>query len=67
MESLTKEILDRQWNELIKQQRNNNKPHCGNNPYYVYEQVDNLVPTETPASLEPSTVSLESPEALSEI
>ena len=67
MESLTKEILDSQLNELIKQQRIYNKPHCGNNPYYVYEQVDNLVPTETPASLETSTVSLESPEALSEI
>ena len=67
MESLTKEILDSQLNELIKQQWIYNKPHCGNNPYYVYEQVDNLVHTETPASLEPSAVSLESPEALSEI
>ena len=44
-----------------------NKPYCGNNSYYVCEQVDNLVPTEKPppltllkTPLEPSTVSLES-------
>ena len=48
MESLTKEKLESQLNELIKQQRIYNKPHCGNNSYYVYEQVDNLVPTEKP-------------------
>ena len=34
MESLTKEKLDSQLNELLKQQRIYNKPHCGNNSYY---------------------------------
>ena len=51
MESLTKAKLDNQLNELIKQQKICNKPHCGNNLYYVYEQVDNLVPTEKPPPL----------------
>ena len=70
MESLTKAELDSQLYELIKQQRIYNKPHCGNNSYYVYEQVENLVPTEKPpllalskTPLKPSAVSLESPKA----
>ena len=74
MESLTKTKLDSQLNELIKQQRIYNKPYCGNNSYYVCEQVDNLVPTEKPppstlskTPLEPSTVSLESPKDPSKI
>ena len=61
MESITKTKL----NKLIKQQRIYNKPYCGNNSYYVCEQVDNLVPIEKPptltlskTTLEPSTVSL---------
>ena len=33
MESLTKAKLDGQLNELIKQQRIYNKPHCGNSSY----------------------------------
>ena len=68
MESLTKEKLDSQLNELIKKQRIYNKPHCGNNSYYVYKQVDNLVPATKPPPLDlsktplkPSTVSLVSP------
>ena len=48
MESLTKTKLDSQLNELIKQKRIYNKSYCGNNSYYVCEQVDNLVPTEKP-------------------
>ena len=48
MESLTKAKLDDQLTELIKQQRIYNKPHCGNNSYYVCEQIDNLVLTEKP-------------------
>ena len=71
MESLTKEKLDSQLNELIKQQRIYNKPHCGN---YVYEQVDNLVPTEKPPPLDLSktplklsTISLVSPKAPSKV
>ena len=74
MESLTKEKLDSQLNELIKQQRIYNKPHCGKKSYYVYEKVDNLVPTEKPPPLDlsktplkPSTVSLVSPKAPSKI
>ena len=74
MESLTKEKLDSQLNGLIKQQRIYDKLDCGNNSYYVYEQVDNLVPTEKPpllylskAPLKPSTVSLVSPKAPSKI
>ena len=66
MESLTKAELDSQLNELIKQQRIYNKPHCRNNSYYVYEQDENLVPTEKPpplasskTPLKSSTVSLE--------
>ena len=51
MESLTKAELDSQLNELIKQQRIYNKPHCGNNSYYIYEQDENLVPTEKPPPL----------------
>ena len=47
MESLTKERLDSQLNELIKRQRIYKKPHRGNNSYCVYEKVDNLVSTET--------------------
>ena len=31
MESLTKAKIDSQLNELIKQQRDYNKPYCGNN------------------------------------
>ena len=68
MESITKTKLDSQLNELIKQQRIYNKPYCGNNSYYAYEQVDNIVPTEKPppltlskTPLDRSTVSLESP------
>ena len=68
MESLMKAKLDSQLNELVKQERIYNKPHCGNNSYHVYEQFDNLVPTEKPSPLtlsktplKPSTVSLESP------
>ena len=63
-----------QLNELIKQQRIYNKPNCGNSSYYVYEQVDNLVPTEKPPPLalsktppKPLTLSLESPKAPSKI
>ena len=74
MESLTKTKLDSQLNELIKQKRIYNKSYCGNNSYYVCEQVDNLVPTEKPppltlskTPLEPSTVSLESPKDPSKI
>ena len=74
MEALTKTKLDSQLNELIKQKRIYNKPYCGNNSYYVCEQVDNLVPTEKPppstlskTPLEPSTVSLESPKDPSKI
>ena len=74
MESLTKTKLDSQLNELIKQKRIYNKPYCGNNSYYVCEQVDNLVPTEKPppstlskTPLEPSAVSLESPKDPSKI
>ena len=74
MESITKTKLDSQLNKLIKQQRIYNKPYCGNNSYYVCEQVDNLVPTEKPppltlskTPLEPSTVSLESPKDPSKI
>ena len=66
MESLMKAKLDSQLNELIKQRRIYNRPHCENNSYYIYEQVDNLVPTEKPPPLDPlklSTVSLESPKA----
>ena len=48
MESLMKAKLDGQLTELIKQQRIYNKPHYGNNSYYVCEQTDNLVPTEKP-------------------
>ena len=69
MESLTKAELDSQLNELIKQQRIYNRPHCRNNSYYVYEQDENLVPAEKPppfasskTPLKPSKVSLESPE-----
>ena len=36
MESLTKAKSDSQLNKLIKQQRIYNKPHCGNNSYYIY-------------------------------
>ena len=50
------------------------KPDCGNNSYYVYEHFDNLVPTGKPPTLsflktplEPSAVSLEPPNAPSEI
>ena len=74
MESLMKEKSDSQLNELIKQQRIYNKPYCGNNSYYVYKQVDNLVPTEKPPPLDlsktplkPSTVSLVSPKGPSKI
>ena len=74
MESLTQENLDSQLNELIKQQRIYNKPHRGNNSYYVSEQVDNLVPTEKPPPLDlsktplkPSTVPLVSPKSSSKI
>ena len=74
MESITKTKLDSQLNQLRNQQRIYNKPHCGNNSYYVCEQVDNLVPTEKPppltlskTPLEPSTVSLESPKDPSKI
>ena len=70
MESLTKAELDSQLHELIKQQRIYNKPHCGNNSYYICEQFENLVPTEKPSPLassktplKPSTVSLELPKA----
>ena len=70
MESLTKTKLDSQR----KQQRIYNKPYCGNNSYYVCEQVDNSVPTEKPLPLalskkplEPSIVSLESPKDPSKI
>ena len=56
MESLTKEKLDSQLNELIKQQRIYNKPHCGNNSCYVYEQVENLVPTEKSPPLDFETI-----------
>ena len=68
MESLTKAELDSQLHELIKQQRFYNKPHCGNNSYYVYKQFENLVPTEKPpplasskTPLKPSTGFLKSP------
>ena len=37
MKSLTKEKLDSQLNELIKQQTIYNKPHCENSSYYVYK------------------------------
>ena len=56
MESLTKEKLDSQLNELIKQQRIYNKPHCGNNSCYVYEQVENLLPTEKSPPLDFETI-----------
>ena len=36
IEPLTKANLDSQLNKLTKQQRIYNKPHCGNNSYYVY-------------------------------
>ena len=58
MESLTKAELDSQLNELIKQQRIYNKPHCRNNSYYVYEQDENLVPTEKPPPLASSETHL---------
>ena len=74
MESITKTKLDSQLNKLIKQQRIYNKPYCGNNSYYVCEQVVNLVPIEKPptltlskTTLEPSTVSLGSPKDPSKI
>ena len=74
MESLTKAKLDSQLNKIIKQQRIYNNLHCGNNSYYVCEQVDNLVPIEKPRPLalskiplKLSTVSLESPNAPSKI
>ena len=74
MESLTKAKSDSQLNELIKQQRIYNKLHCGNNSYYVYKQVDSLVPTEKPpplalskTPLKPSILSLESPKDQSKI
>ena len=36
IEPLTKANLDSQLNKLTKQQRIYNKPHFGNNSYYVY-------------------------------
>ena len=66
--------MDSQLNELFRQERIDNKPQCGNNSCYAYEQVDSIVPTGKPppialskTPMEPSTVSLESPKALSEI
>ena len=74
IESVAKTKLDSQLNELIKQQRIYSKPYCGNNSYYVCEQVDNLIPIEKPPPLtlsktpqEPSTVSLASPKDPSKI
>ena len=55
MESLTKAKLDSQLNELIKQQRICNKPHCGSNSYSRYKQVDNIIATEKPINLIKST------------
>ena len=60
MASLTKEKIHSHLNELIKQQRIYNKPHCGKNSHYIYNQVDNFVPTETPLPLALSKTPLES-------
>ena len=67
-------IINESKIKLIKQLRIYNNLHCGNNSYYIDEQVDNLVPIEKPRPLALSkitlrlpTVSFESPKAPSKI